>query len=122
MIEGSLWSKDGTDKAWEDALTVEEVPDALLSLADEWINLIEDPAKTDEWFASRFEFNTTDGEVKSGVVGKALSQVFNHGAHHRGQLTSAIFHWGARRSSDGYPSLDLQGLPNASGNFFSDYS
>jgi uncharacterized damage-inducible protein DinB len=72
----------------------------LLEGAARWEPLIA------EWPASRFdarlEYVATSGHERSIPFAAALSHVFNHSTHHRGQITAALTSMGHR-----CPELDL---------------
>jgi len=61
---------------------------ALRDGARRWVALIEG------WDASRFEgrldYTTTRGDPQSLPFAAALTHVFNHGTHHRGQVSAAL--------------------------------
>jgi uncharacterized damage-inducible protein DinB len=72
----------------------------LLEGAARWEPLIA------EWPAARFdarlEYVATSGHERSIPFAAALSHVFNHGTHHRGQITAGLTSMGHR-----CPELDL---------------
>ena len=51
---------------------------------------------------ARFEYARTDGSPQRGLLGPTLCHVFNHGTHHRGQVSAAMTASGHRA-----PELDL---------------
>ena len=76
------------------ALDAEVEPDRaglrhrLLEGAQRWQPLI---AACDEArFDSTLDYTTTQGVAQSLPFAATLSHVFNHGTHHRGQITAAI--------------------------------
>lgn len=66
----------------------ERLAQALRSGSANWKPLIE------SWPAERFEgklaYTTTKGQAVSLPFAATLNHVFNHGTHHRGQITSAL--------------------------------
>ena len=60
----------------------------LLDAAPRWLPLIAsfDAAR----WAGRLDYTTTRGIAQSLPFAATLGHVFNHGAHHRGQITAAI--------------------------------
>jgi uncharacterized damage-inducible protein DinB len=66
----------------------ERLAQALKGGAANWQPLIE------SWPAERFEgklsYTTTRGEAVSLPFAATLAHVFNHGTHHRGQITAAL--------------------------------
>ena len=72
----------------------------LLDGAAAWQPLIE------SWPEDRFDgvlqYTSTDGVARRLPFAAALTHVFNHGTHHRGQVTAAITAMG-----DACPELDL---------------
>jgi uncharacterized damage-inducible protein DinB len=73
---------------------------ALRGGAANWLPLIE------SWPAERFEgklaYTTTNGQALSLPFAATLNHVFNHGTHHRGQITAALTMLG-----QACPELDL---------------
>jgi uncharacterized damage-inducible protein DinB len=67
----------------------------------------------DAWFMDSVEYTDTDGRPRSVVRAAALTQVFNHATHHRGQITAAFTYWG-----EDFPSLDMQNM----GDHFTQYT
>ena len=74
--------------------------DRLVNGAQRWLPLIE------SWPAARLEgrldYVSTQGVARSLPFATALAHVFNHGTHHRGQITAAITALGRA-----CPELDL---------------
>jgi len=74
--------------------------EALVANAGRWLPLIE------SWDAARFDgrldYTTTKGVPQSLPFAATLGHVFNHGTHHRGQITAAITAMG-----HACPELDL---------------
>ncbi|CAE8588129.1 unnamed protein product [Polarella glacialis] len=88
--------------AVEGVAALEDIPGRLLSLADGWEGIVS--SRDEAWFSSHFSYSDTSGAEVQGTVGKALAQVFNHGTHHRGQLTSAI----SEDSCQPYPVVQIR--------------
>lgn len=61
---------------------------ALTEGAARWPALIE--SWDDARFDGRFDYTTTKGVAVSLPFAATLAHVFNHGTHHRGQITAAI--------------------------------
>ncbi|HEX6708280.1 MAG TPA: DinB family protein [Albitalea sp.] len=62
--------------------------DALIAKAERWLPLIE--SWDDTRFDGRLDYTTTKGVPQSLPFAATLGHVFNHGTHHRGQVTAAI--------------------------------
>jgi len=62
--------------------------DRLLAAAPRWLGLI-DGIDAQRW-AGRLDYVTTKGVAQSLPFAATLGHVFNHGTHHRGQITAAI--------------------------------
>lgn len=60
----------------------------LLDASARWAPLIE--ALPEARFADRLDYTTTKGVPQSLPYAAVLGHVFNHGTHHRGQITAAI--------------------------------
>ena len=60
----------------------------LIARAQRWLPLIEslDPSR----LAGTLDYNTTKGIPQSLPFAPTLGHVFNHGTHHRGQISAAI--------------------------------
>jgi uncharacterized damage-inducible protein DinB len=52
-------------------------------------------AKEDAWFDSRLAFASSDGKPREMWVRDALTHVFNHATHHRGQVSAVATRLGA---------------------------
>jgi uncharacterized damage-inducible protein DinB len=66
----------------------ERLAQALRGGAANWLPLIESwPA---EKFEGRLIYTTTKGEPANLPFSETLTHVFNHGTHHRGQITAAL--------------------------------
>ena len=72
----------------------------LLDGAAAWQPLIE--SWPEERFDGVLEYTSTDGVARRLPFSAALTHVFNHGTHHRGQITAAITAFGRA-----CPELDL---------------
>ncbi len=72
----------------------------LLEGAARWPMLIE--SWPEERYAATLDYTTTRGVAQSLPFAPTLAHVFNHGTHHRGQITAAITALGHR-----CPELDL---------------
>jgi uncharacterized damage-inducible protein DinB len=70
----------------------------LLEAAARWQPLIESLA--DARFAGTLDYTTTRGIAQSLPFAPTLGHVFNHGTHHRGQITAAI-------TAMGYPCPEI---------------
>lgn len=73
---------------------------ALLQAAQAWEPLIS--AWSEERFDGLLHYHTSKGLPQSLPFAATLAHVFNHGTHHRGQITAALTHMGY-----GCPELDL---------------
>jgi len=60
----------------------------LLQSAERWCALVDDFAP--ERYAGPFEYTTMRGTPVSLPFAATLAHVFNHGTHHRGQITAAL--------------------------------
>ena len=93
--------------AWEERVGDASVLHAqLLGQCDEWVLLARD--STDDWLLATATYDDTEGVETSVVRMAALTQVFNHGTHHRGQVSAAFSRLGMP-----CPSFDLQQLGGA---------
>lgn len=96
--------------AWERRVArFTELRERLLAQCDAWIRLVD--AQREEDFHAHARYVDTEGNPTMVVRAAALSQVFNHGTHHRGQITAAFSAAGLQ-----FPSMDMQSLPG-----FEDY-
>lgn len=92
--------------AWE-----ERCPDRNMLFEDleaqcaAWVDLLKD--KDDDWTCAPVCYSDSSGSKVTIVRAAGLSQIFNHGTHHRGQISSAFMSFG--KASD-CPSFDLQSL------------
>ena len=95
----TFWS--GPADAWVGATeSVEECLALQLAQCDNWDRFIAD--KTEEELGSKFSYSNTRGEPFEKVLGQMLAHVFNHGTHHRGQVSAALTRFGQPA-----PVLDL---------------
>jgi len=62
---------------------------------------------TDEQLAAELSYVNTKGQTRTVVRGLALAQVFNHGTHHRGQMTGVISKL-PTEVLEFYPDQDMQ--------------
>jgi uncharacterized damage-inducible protein DinB len=60
----------------------------LLDAVQCWLPLLD--SWPSERFESRLDYTTTRGVAQSLPLAPTLAHVFNHGTHHRGQITAAI--------------------------------
>jgi uncharacterized damage-inducible protein DinB len=73
---------------------------ALLDSASNWQAFVRDVA--DQRWASELRYRRGNGEAMALPFAATLAHVFNHGTHHRGQITAAITAMG-----HACPELDL---------------
>ena len=93
--------------AWEERVGDASVLHAqLLEQCDAWVLLARDAS--DDWLLTTATYEDTEGVATSVVRIAALTQVFNHGTHHRGQVSAAFSRLGVP-----CPSFDLQQLGDA---------
>eukprot|EP00029_Vermamoeba_vermiformis_P011620 TRINITY_DN6445_c0_g1_i1.p1 TRINITY_DN6445_c0_g1~~TRINITY_DN6445_c0_g1_i1.p1 ORF type:complete len:180 (-),score=19.88 TRINITY_DN6445_c0_g1_i1:163-672(-) len=78
----------------------EEIKKEILIGADKWIELVK--GLNEEKLKAEFTYTDSHGFQLQRELGPVLDHVFNHGTHHRGQITAAL-------TSLGYesPSIDL---------------
>ena len=75
-----------------------ELEAALTAQADKWI------AYTDSVDVDgEFSYTNTRGDPMTGPRGPLLAHVFNHGTHHRGQISAGLGVLGFKE----YPAMDL---------------
>jgi uncharacterized damage-inducible protein DinB len=77
-----------------------ELARQLDAAAGRWSGLV--TAMDDERLASDLAFTMTSGQARVLPVAAALLHVFNHGTHHRGQVTAALSAMGQE-----YAPLDM---------------
>lgn len=97
---GSLWQAQDPEAWTSNAGTFEEMRDMQERLCDRWDALIADC--TEESLAAKFSYSNTRGDAMELVLGTVLAHVFNHGTHHRGQMSTALVAAGVK-----YPAMDL---------------
>lgn len=78
--------------------------DALLAATSRWEAWV--AALPDLRLDERLDYVSTEGVPRSLPFATALAHVFNHGTHHRGQITAAITAMG-----HACPELDLAWMP-----------
>jgi len=78
----------------------QQLRERLLEGAQRWGPLI--ASLPDERFGGRLEYTNTQGVAQSLSFDLTLGHVFNHGTHHRGQISAAITAMG-----HACPELDL---------------
>ncbi len=66
----------------------ERLGQALKGGAANWLTLIE--ALPAERFEGKLNYTSTQGQTLSLPFAATLTHVFNHGTHHRGQITAAL--------------------------------
>ncbi len=97
-ITGNLFAMTGLDQVLVQERRV--LPKELERQAGAWISLIEG---LDEQAISRpLKYRNSAGEPREYVLALLLAHGFNHGTHHRGQVTAALSRLGLPT-----PSIDL---------------
>ena len=92
--------------AWETRSPDQKVLfDALLTICNNWIQLLSD--KDDAWCTATITYTDTQGNSTSLIRAAGLSQVFNHGTHHRGQISAAFSQFNKAKEC---PSFDIQSM------------
>ena len=94
---GSAWERRSPDRS--------TLFDALEDQCNQWVDLLED--KDDAWTNAPLRYSDSWGNPTTIVRAAGLSQVFNHGTHHRGQISSTFAGLGMPSRC---PSFDLQSL------------
>ena len=92
---GLAWEQRSPDQA--------QLFQDLVDICDDWETLLHD--KDDAWCTGSVTYHDTAGLPTTLIRASGLSQVFNHGTHHRGQV-SATF---SKMGKD-CPSFDLQSM------------
>jgi len=77
----------------------------LLSICDAWCTLLQE--KNDAWCMLPITYTDTAGVPTTLIRAAGLSQVFNHGTHHRAQISAAFSHFNLAMQC---PSFDLQSM------------
>lgn len=78
----------------------------LLAQADRWVALLEGLASHATALGEALVYSSTSGEAHRKPLGLVLGHVFNHGTHHRGQI-SALLQVLDLVKADAYPVMDL---------------
>lgn len=87
--------------AWTDITeSVAAVKPRILAQCDRWEAFVESLA--DEDLVGEFEYQNTRGEPFRRVRHPVLDHVFNHGTHHRGQISAIV-----TRLGQPAPAMDL---------------
>lgn len=81
-----------------------QLRDQLLKQCQKWIHLAD--SVDDAALHRCIEYKDTKGNSYSCPLASVLSQVFNHGTHHRGQITAGLTTLGRD-----FPALDMQARP-----------
>jgi uncharacterized damage-inducible protein DinB len=72
--------------------------EAMLEQAHAWCTWSD--TWTSEQLADSFAYHNTQGQSMSAILGPILLHVFNHGTHHRGQISAGF-------TTMGYPAPEL---------------
>ena len=101
----SLWS--GPPTAWM-SLTrdLHHVDDEVSKQGDRWLTYVSSLSDAD--LRSAFSYKNTSGVPLHNVRGPILTHVFNHGTHHRGQISAVITKLGQPA-----PAMDLLYMLNS---------
>ncbi|MCE9616592.1 MAG: DinB family protein [Lentisphaerae bacterium] len=83
---GTVFAVTGLDQELETDRT--QLEQALYHQGDAWLTLLE--AQPETRFADMLEYCTTTGTPCRTPVDKTLMHLFNHGTHHRGQISAVI--------------------------------
>jgi uncharacterized damage-inducible protein DinB len=106
---GAFYELDGAAMcaAWEGRVSeASALHEQLLLQCDAWVQLAGDAS--DDWLLAAATYDDTEGAATSVMRMAALTQVFNHATHHRGQVSAAFSRLGVP-----CPSFDLQQLGDA---------
>lgn len=91
---GSIYNQSGPALrvSWKERIPVHaELKNQLLLQCDAWENLANECYTLgSERIMKTCLYRDTSGVESSVVLASALTQVFNHGTHHRGQITAAL--------------------------------
>jgi len=88
------WERFANSRSPKVALDAQPLQDrsqlraSLLEGAKRWVPFIQ--GLDAQRFKTRLDYTTTQGVATSLPFSAVLSHVFNHGTHHRGQITAAI--------------------------------
>ncbi len=110
-----MWNQN-SDEAWTNFFTnlhhegTKEIPisredmeQKILQQCDRWIDYVSKQCHPDN-LDQQFEYKNTKGVSFFKVRGDILDHIFNHGTHHRGQITAPLTAYHGRKLS---PVLDL---------------
>ena len=101
-----IYLLDGVElgRKWEERYeNRNELFEKLIGQCDRWIELLKD--KDDAWCIANITYHDTEGVATNLVRASGLTQVFNHGTHHRGQISAAFSKFNFE-----CPSFDFQSL------------
>lgn len=97
----ACWSQDPS--RWSSATAnLDETREELLAQCDRWEELIAETRSKPQALLEPFEYKNTRGEPMTKPLGPVIQHVFNHSAHHRGQVSAGITRLGRPA-----PVLDL---------------
>ncbi|KAA0176828.1 hypothetical protein FNF27_01650 [Cafeteria roenbergensis] len=96
----SLWQAERPEIWTEKAPGLDAMREMHDALCTAWDGLLD--ASTEDSLAAPFRYRNTRGDALEKVLGPVLAHVFNHGTHHRGQVSAALTAAGLP-----YPVLDL---------------
>ena len=114
---GSIYSLEGADMrtTWERrVLDRTELEHRLLRQCEAWEELVGlvGESEVEDSILKCSSYLDTTGKPSSVVLASGLTQVFNHGTHHRGQISAALnaINMADTGGSRGCNSLDMQGM------------
>lgn len=97
-----LWATE-SGEAWEKLVpSITELHNLQMNMCKEWIAYV--GSLQDAELDQEFTYKNTKGIEMKKIRGPILDHVFNHGTHHRGQVTACITQKYGREHS---PALDL---------------
>ncbi len=102
-----IYALNGVDlgNAWEARYANRDVLfGKLRAQCKKWIELLKD--KDNEWCTEQITYYDTEGIATNLVRASGLTQVFNHGTHHRGQISSAFSFLNLECPSFDFQTLD----------------